>query len=67
MIDGDYHRLHLHELEVLDQAQQRIELYQARISKAFSKKVKEIIFQKRDLVLAIGRPIVITHKTKGKF
>jgi len=48
-------------------AQQRIELYQARISKAFNKKVKERILQQRDLVLAIQQPVVMTHKTKGKF
>ena len=35
------------------QAQQHIELYQARISKAFYKKVKERLFQKGDLVLAV--------------
>jgi len=58
-------------LKVLDekqlQAQQRIELYQTRISKVFNKKVKERVFQKRDLVLAVRRPMVMTHKTKGKF
>ena len=44
-------------LEALDekqpQAQQHIELYQTRISKAFNKKVKEMVFQKGDLVLAV--------------
>jgi len=63
--------LSLQELESLDekplQAQQRIELYLARISKAFNKKVKERIFQTRDLVLAVRRPMVMTHKTKDKF
>ena len=57
MTDEDNHQLCLQELEVLDekqlQAQQRIEFYQARISKAFNKKVKERIFQKVDLVLAV--------------
>ena len=41
----DNDRLRLQELEALDekrlQAQQHIELYQARISKAFNKKVKQ--------------------------
>jgi len=63
-------QLRLQELEALDerrlQAQQRIELYQARISKAFNKKVKERVFQKGDLVLAIRRPMVMIHNTKGK-
>ena len=50
-------RLRLQELEALDerrlQAQQRIELFQARISKAFNKKDKRRVFQKGDLVLTI--------------
>ena len=33
--------------------------------KAFNKKVKERVFQK--LVLAVRRPMVMTHKIKGKF
>ena len=59
------------ELEAMDdkrlQAQQQIELYQARISKAFNKKVRERIFKNDDLVLAVRRPMVMTHKTRGKF
>ena len=50
MTKKDNGRLCLQELEALDekriQAQQCIELYQARISKAFNKKVKERVFQK---------------------
>ena len=53
----DKHQLCLHELEALDdkrlQAQQEIELYQARITKAFNKKVKKQIFKKGDHVLAV--------------
>jgi len=45
MTHEDKHRLRLQELEALDdkrlQAQQQIELYRARIAKAFNKKVKE--------------------------
>ena len=71
MTKEDNDRLHLQELEALDekrlQAQQHIELYQARISKAFNKKVKQRVFQKGDLVLAVRRPMIMTHKTKGKF
>jgi len=71
MIKEDNDQLRLQELEALDekrlQAQQHIELYQARISKAFNKKVKQRIFQKGDLVLAIRRPMIMTHKAKGKF
>jgi len=63
--------LRLQELEGLDdkllQAQQQIELYQARIFRAFNKKVREQIFKKGDLILAVKRPMVMTHKTKRKF
>ena len=71
MTKEDNDQLHLQELEALDErrlkAQQHIELYQARISKAFNKKVKERVFQKGYLVLAVRRSMVMTHKTKGKF
>ena len=71
MTDEEQHVLHLQELEALDdkrlQAQQQIELYQARISKAFNKKVRERIFKQGDLVLTVRRPMIMTHKTKGKF
>ena len=71
MTKEDNDRLRLQELKALDekwlQAQQRIELYQARISKAFNKEVKERVFQKEDLILAVRRPMVMTQKTKGKF
>ena len=71
MTKEDNHRLRLQELEALDekrlQAQQHIELYQARMSRAFNKKVKERVFQVGDLVLAVRRPMIMTHKTKGKF
>ena len=50
------------------QAQQQIELYQAQITRAFNRKVKERTFKKGDLVLTVRRPMVMTHhKTKGKF
>ena len=71
MTNEEKHRLRLQELEVLDdkrlQTQQQIELYQVRITRAFNKKVKEQTFKKSDLVLAVRRPMVMTHKTKGKF
>ena len=57
MTKEDNDRLRLQELEALDekrlQAQQHIELYQARISKAFNKKIKQKVFQKGYLVLAV--------------
>ena len=71
MTTEEKHQQRLQELEALDdkrlQAQQQIELYQARITRAFNKKVKERTFKKGDLVLAVRRPMVMTHKTKGKF
>jgi hypothetical protein len=71
MTEADNDQLRLQELEALDKkrlkAQQRIELYQAHISKAFNKKVKHRVFQKGDLVLTVRRPMVMTHNTKGKF
>jgi len=71
MSDRDNDHLHLQKFKALDEkrlrAQQHIELYQARILKAFNKKVKERVFQKEDLILAVRRPIVMTHKTTGKF
>ena len=64
-------QLRLKELEALDdkrlQAQQQIELYQAQISRAFNKKVREWIFKEGDLVLAVRRPMVMKYKTKEKF
>jgi len=71
MINAVKHRLRLQELKVLDdkrwQDQQQIELYQARISRVFSKKVKKRDFKKGDLVLAVRRSMMMTHKTKEKF
>ena len=71
MMNQKKHRLHLQELEALDdkclEVQQQIEHYQARIFKNFNKRVKERIFKKGDLILAIRQPMVMTHKTKGKF
>ena len=64
-------RLRLEELEALDEkrleAQQRLECYQACISRTFNKKVCPRSFQVGDLVLVVRRPIIITHRTKNKF
>ncbi|KAL0405767.1 UNVERIFIED_CONTAM: hypothetical protein Slati_3890600 [Sesamum latifolium] len=63
--------IRLEELEALDEkrleAQQRLECYQARLSKAFNKKVRPRSFQVGDLVLAVRRPIITTHRTGNKF
>ncbi|KAL0416598.1 UNVERIFIED_CONTAM: hypothetical protein Slati_3491700 [Sesamum latifolium] len=64
-------RIRLEELEALDEkrleAQQRLECYQARLSKAFNKKVRPRSFQVGDLVLAVRRPIITTHRTEKNF
>ena len=69
--DEDNAKLCLQDLEALDkkwlEAQQRLECYQARLSRAFNKKVRLWSFQIGDLVLAIRRPIITTHKTGSKF
>ena len=60
MIEVDKDQLHLQEFEALYvkqlRVQQRIELHQARILKAFNKKIKGRIFRKRGLVLAVSDP-----------
>ncbi|KAK3011678.1 hypothetical protein RJ639_010858 [Escallonia herrerae] len=67
----DNARLHLEELEALDEkrleAQQRLECYQARLSRAFNKRVRPRSFTVGDLVLAVRRPIITTHRTGNKF
>jgi len=60
MTNEDKHRLCL-------QAQQQIGFYQARIIKAFNRKVTERIFKKGGLILAVRRPVIMIHKIKSKF
>ncbi|KAM1935762.1 hypothetical protein ACFX15_019768 [Malus domestica] len=71
LTDEENAKLRLQELESLDErrleAQQHLECYQARLSKTFNKKVRPRSFQTGDLVLALRRPIITTHKTKSKF
>ena len=67
----DNARLHLEELEALDEnrleAQQRLDCYQARLSRAFNKKVRPRSFKKGFLVLAVRRPIITTYRMGNKF
>ncbi|KAK4386123.1 hypothetical protein Sango_2482900 [Sesamum angolense] len=64
-------RIRLEELEALDEkrleAQQRLECYQGRLSRAFNKKLRMRSFQVGDLVLAVRRPIITTHRMGNKF
>ena len=48
-------------------AQQRLECYQAHLSSTFNKRVKPWSVQVGELVLAIRRPIITTHRTGNKF
>ena len=71
MTDEERHKQRLEKLKNLDEvrlaAQQQIELYQARIARAYNKKAKMHTFKKGDLVLIVRRSIQITRKSKGKF
>ncbi|KAI3456919.1 hypothetical protein Pfo_013582 [Paulownia fortunei] len=46
---------------------EELECYQDRLSKAFNKKVRSRSFQVGNLVLAVRRPIISTHRTGNKF
>ncbi|XP_071920668.1 uncharacterized protein [Coffea arabica] len=69
--EEDNVRLRLEELEALDEkrleTQQRIECYQAHLSKAFNKHVRPRSFQIGKLVLAVRRPTILTHGGQRKF
>ncbi|XP_074266910.1 uncharacterized protein LOC141590203 [Silene latifolia] len=71
LTDDENDKLRLTELEALDEkrleAQQKLQCYQARLSHAFNKKVRPRSFQVGDLVLAVRRPIITSHKPVGKF
>ncbi|XP_070005031.1 uncharacterized protein [Nicotiana sylvestris] len=69
--DEENARLRLTELEALDEkrleAQQSLECYQARLSRAFNKRVRPRSFQVGDQVLAVRIPIITSHKPVRKF
>ena len=69
--EGKSVQLCLDELERLEgrrlQALQNLEEYQARMSRAFDKRVKRRSFKQGDLVLAVIHPMNITRRMKGKF
>jgi hypothetical protein len=63
-------KLHLKELDNLEEKQlalQNLEAYQARMSRAFDKRVKRRSFKEGDLVLMVIRPMNITHRMQSKF
>ncbi|WP_330945685.1 hypothetical protein, partial [Streptococcus anginosus] len=61
----------LQELDGLEeqrlQAQQNLELYQAKMAQAHDKLVRPRSFQVGDLVLVLRRPILAHRKIGGKF
>jgi hypothetical protein len=63
-------QLRFQELDVLEgeclHALQKLELYHGNMVRAYDKLVKQRAFWKGELVLILRRPVVITHKTKGK-
>ncbi|XP_070034844.1 uncharacterized protein [Nicotiana tomentosiformis] len=71
IIDEENARLRLEKLEALDEkrleTQHSLECYQARLSRAFNKRVRPRSFQVGDQVLAVRRPIITSHKSVGKF
>ncbi|XP_074293171.1 uncharacterized protein LOC141620118 [Silene latifolia] len=71
LTDDENDKLRLSELEALDEkrlkAQQKLQCYQARLSRALNKTVRPRSFQVGDLVLAVRRPIITSHKPVGKF
>ncbi|KAL0395514.1 UNVERIFIED_CONTAM: hypothetical protein Slati_4517600 [Sesamum latifolium] len=70
LIEEENAHIGLEELEALAEKRleaQRLECYQARLSKTFNKKVRLRSFQVGDLVLVVRRPIITTHQTKNKF
>jgi hypothetical protein len=64
-------QLRFQELDALEEeclhALQNMELYHGNMVRAYDKLVKQHAFWKGELVLILRRPIVVTHKTKGKF
>ncbi|KAL0301940.1 UNVERIFIED_CONTAM: hypothetical protein Sradi_6470800 [Sesamum radiatum] len=64
-------QIRLEELKALDgkslEAQPRLKCYQVRLSRAFNKNICLHSFQVGDLVLAVRRPIITTHRTGNKF
>ena len=71
MTEEEKDKQRLAQLEELNEkrlkAQQQIELYQARIARAYNKGIKLWTFEEGELVLAVRRPTKTAHKSRGKF
>ncbi|KAJ1256734.1 hypothetical protein BS78_K320600 [Paspalum vaginatum] len=70
LVEDEAAKLRFKELDSLEekrlQALQNLEAYQARMSRAFDKCMKRRSFKQDDLVLAVIRPMNVTHRMKGK-
>ena len=70
MTEEEKDKQRLAQLEELNEkrlkAQQQIELYQARMARAYNKGIRLRTFEKGELVLMIRRPMEIAHKSRGK-
>jgi hypothetical protein len=71
LTDDENAKLRLQELETIEEtrliAQQNLEAYRIQMSRTYDKMVRHRAFKEGDLVLALRRPIIVTHKTRGKF
>ncbi|XP_047252256.1 uncharacterized protein LOC124887117 [Capsicum annuum] len=71
LIDEENVELRLAELKALDEkrleAKKNLECYQVQLSRSFNKKVRLRCFQVGDQVLTVRRPIITSHKSRGKF
>src|SRR5436189_5676035 len=71
MTEEEKDKQRLAQLEQLNEkrlkAQHQIELYQARMARAYNKGIKPWTFEKGELVLMLRRPMETTHESKAKF
>jgi hypothetical protein len=71
LMDDEVAKLCLNELDDAEEkrlrALQNLEAYQARMTRVFDKRLKRRSFKERDLVLAVVRPMNITHHMQVKF
>ena len=71
LTDEDRVRLRLDELDSLDEkrleAQQNLEVYKARIARAYNKMARIRTFEKGEMVWVLRRPIITNKHAGGKF
>jgi hypothetical protein len=71
LMDDEAVKLCLNELDNAEEKQlralQNLEAYQARMTRSFDKRLKRRSFKEGDLVLAVVRPMNITHHLQAKF